>query len=60
MNEIYLDTFYLYDLGKDLYCEIIRNVESYLKVNFGILNRWAYLIVIDNIDMSNKLKINLK
>ena len=59
-NEIYLDTFYLYDLGKDLYCGIIRNVESYQKVNFGILNRWAYLIVIDNIDMSNKLKINLK
>ena len=60
VNEIYLDTFYLYDLGKDLYCGIIRNVESYQKVNFGILNRWAYLIVIDNIDMSNKLKINLK
>ena len=59
-NEIYLDTFYLYDLGKDLYCGIIRNVESYLKVNFEILNRWAYPIVIDNIDMSNKLKINLK
>ena len=60
VNEIYLDTFYLYDLGKDLYCGMIRNVESYLKVNFEILNRWAYPIVIDNIDMSNKLKINLK
>ena len=60
VNEIYLDTFYLYDLGKDLYCGRIRNVESYLKVNFEILNRWAYPIVIDNIDMSNKLKINLK
>ena len=60
VNEIYLDTFYLYDLGKDLYCGMIRNVESYLKVNFEILNRWAYPIVIDKIDTSNKLKINLK
>ena len=59
-NELYLDTFYIHDLGKDVYCGMIRNIESYLKVNFEILNRWAYPIVIDNIDMSNKLKINLK
>ena len=59
-DEIYSDTFYLHELGKDAYCGLIRNVESYLKVNFEILNRWAYPIVIDNIDMSNKLKINLK
>ena len=59
-SELYLDTFYVYDLGKDLYCGLIRNIESYLKVNFEILNRWAYPIVIDNIDMSNKLNINLK
>ena len=59
-DEIYSDTFYLHELGEDTYCGLIRNVESYLKVNFEILNRWAYPIVIDNIDMSNKLKINLK
>ena len=59
-NEIYLDTFYVHNLGRDLYCGMIRNIESYLKVNFEILNRWAYPIVIDNVDMSNKLKINLK
>ena len=59
-NEIYLDTFYMHDLGKDAYCGMIRNAESYLKINFEILNRWAYPIVIDNIDISNKLKINLK
>jgi translation initiation factor eIF-2B subunit epsilon len=59
-NEIYLDTFYIHDLGKDVYCGMIRNIESYLKVNFEIVNRWAYPIVIDNVDMSNKLKINLK
>ena len=59
-SELYLDTFYVYDLGKDLYCGLIRNIESYLKINFEILNRWAYPIVIDNIDMSSKLKINLK
>ena len=59
-DEIYSDTFYLHELGEDAFCGIIRNVESYLKVNFEILNRWAYPIVIDNIDMSNKLKINLK
>ena len=47
-------------MGKDLYSGLIRNIESYLKVNFEILNRWAYPIVIDNIDISIKLKINLK
>ena len=60
VNEIYLNTFYVYDLGKELYCGMIRNIESYLNVNFEILNRWGYPIVIDNIDISNKLKINLK
>ena len=59
-DEIYEDTFYLQELNEDSYCGLIRNVESYLKVNFEILNRWAYPIVIDNIDMSNKLDINLK
>ena len=59
-DEIYEDTFYLQKLNEDSYCGLIRNVESYLKVNFEILNRWAYPIVIDNIDMSNKLEINLK
>mgnify|MGYP006936047681 FL=1 len=46
-NEIYLDTFYIHDLGKDVYCGMIRNIESYLKVNFEIVNRWAYPIVIE-------------
>ena len=59
-DEIYTDTFYLEELNEDAYCGLIRNVESYLKVNFEILNRWAYPIVIDNIDMNNKLGINLK
>ena len=59
-DEIYSDTFYLHELDENAYCGLIRNVESYLKVNFEILNRWAYPIVIENIDMSNKLKINLK
>lgn len=59
-DEIYEDTFYLQELNEDSYCGLIRNVESYLKINFEILNRWAYPIVIDNIDMSNKLEINLK
>ena len=59
-DEIYEDTFYLQELNEDSYCGLIRNVESYLKVSFEILNRWAYPIVIDNIDMSNKLEINLK
>jgi NDP-sugar pyrophosphorylase family protein len=59
-DEIYDDTFYLHELSEDDYCGLIRNIESYLKVNFEILNRWGYPIVIDNIDMSNKLKINLK
>ena len=59
-DEIYEDTFYLQELNENSYCGLIRNIESYLKVNFEILNRWAYPLVIDNIDMSNKLEINLK
>ena len=51
---------FLKELDKDKYCGFIRNIESYLKVNFEILNRWAYPIVIDNIAMSEKLKIYLK
>ena len=58
-NEEIYSTF-LKELNKDKYCGFIRNIESYLKVNFEILNRWAYPIVIDNIAMSEKLKINLK
>ena len=59
-EEIYEDTFYLEELNQDAYCGLIRNVESYLRVNFEMLNRWAYPIVIDNIDMNSKLGINLK
>ena len=55
INDIYEDTFYLNELKEDSYYGLIRNVESYLKLNFKILNRWAYLIVIDNIEMSNHL-----
>ena len=58
-NEEMFSTF-LKELGKDSYCGFIRNIESYLKVNFEILNRWAYPIIIDNIALSEKLKINLK
>ena len=59
-DELYSETIYLYEIGEDSYCGLIRNIESYLKVNFEILNRWAYPIVIDNIYISEKLKINLK
>ena len=57
-NELYPDTFYVHDIGKDAYCGMIRNIESYLKVNFEILNRWAYPIVVDELDVSNKFKTN--
>ena len=55
----YIDTFYLEELNRDTYCGLIRNVESYLRVNLEI-NRWTFTLVIDNIDMSNELGINLK
>ena len=59
-DELYFKTFYVHEFEKKIYCGMIRNIESYFKVNFEILNRWAYPIVLDKIDMSNKLKINLK
>ena len=60
VSEIYMDTFYLFEMGEQDYCGIIRNAESYLKVNFEILNRWAFPIVIEYIDISPKLAINFE
>ena len=59
-SEIYMDTFYLYELGKNDYSGIIRNAESYLKVNFEILNKWAFPLVIEHVDISPKLHINFE
>ena len=59
-SEIYMDTFYLYELGKNDYSGSIRNAESYLKVNFEILNKWAFPLVIEHVDISPKLHINLE
>lgn len=59
-SEIYFDTFYIYELTRDDYIGLIRNPESYLKVNFEILNRWAHPVVIEDLMISPKLNINFK
>ena len=59
-SEIYFDTFYIFELTGDNYIGLIRNPESYLKVNFEILNRWAHPVVIEDIMISPKLNINFK
>ena len=59
-SEIYTDTFYMYEVSRDDYIGLIRNPESYLKVNFEILNRWAYPVVVEDLLISPKLKINYK
>ena len=59
-SEIYFDTFYILELTRDNYIGLIRNPESYLKVNFEILNRWAHPVVIEDIMISPKLNINFK
>ena len=56
-SEIYFDTFYLYELTKNDYLGVVRNIESYFKINFEIINRWAYPITIENILISPELNI---
>ena len=56
-SEIYFDTFYLYELNKNDYLGVIRNIESYFKINYEIINRWAYPITIENILISPELNI---
>ena len=60
VSEIYTDTFYLYEVSRDEYLGLIRNPESYLKVSFEILNKWAHPLVVEELLISQKLNINLK
>lgn len=60
VSDAYCDTFYLYELSADDYVGVIRNVNSYIKVNHEILNRWSHPIVLENLLTSPKLEINLK
>lgn len=60
VSEVYTDTFYLFEISRDYYVGLIRNTESYLKVSFEILNRWAHPMVIEDVFISPKLKINYK
>jgi translation initiation factor eIF-2B subunit epsilon len=59
-SEIYTDTFYLYEMSKDEYVGIIKNVETYHKVNNEILNRWAHPVVLEHISVPSSLNINYK
>lgn len=57
-SEMYLDTFYYYEIGGNDFCNTVKNMESYLKVTFELINRWAYpLFSLDNISLSQKLGI---
>lgn len=58
VSEMYLDTFYLYEIDSSLYCNTIKNMESYLKISNEILNRWAYPISLENLSASKKLNID--
>jgi translation initiation factor eIF-2B subunit epsilon len=60
VSDVHCDTFYLYELSTDDYVGVIRNVNSYFKINNEILNRWAHPIVLENLLISPKLEINLK
>ena len=60
VSDVHCDTFYLHELSTDDYVGVIRNVNSYFKVNNEILNRWAHPIVVENLLISPKLEINLK
>lgn len=58
VSDMYLDTFYFYEIGMNDYCNTIKNMESYLKTTVEIINRWAHpLFSLDNISISQKLGI---
>jgi translation initiation factor eIF-2B subunit epsilon len=57
-SEMYLDTFYYYEIDSDTYCNTIKNIESYLKVTSELLNRWAHPLSIDKITVSKGVNIN--
>ena len=60
VNEIYFDTFYMYEIDRGEYLALIRNHESYLKCNFEVINKWAHPVVIENVLSSPELNINYK
>jgi translation initiation factor eIF-2B subunit epsilon len=59
-SEIYIDQFYLYEITENDYVGNIKNFESYQKVTFEIINRWAHPVVLEHILISGKLDINYK
>lgn len=60
VNEIFSDKFILYELNENDYLGIVKNFESYLKVNLEIINRWAHPITLENLHISAKLKTTFK
>jgi translation initiation factor eIF-2B subunit epsilon len=59
-SEIYVDQFYLYEITENDYVGVIKNFESYNKVSFEIVNRWAHPVVLEHLLISGKLDINYK
>jgi NDP-sugar pyrophosphorylase family protein len=59
-SEIYVDQFYLYEITENDYVGVIKNFESYQKVTFEIVNRWAHPVVLEHLLISGKLDINYK
>ena len=58
VSEMYLDTFYYFCIEENKYCNTIKNLDSYLKVNYEIINRWAHPeYSLENITISQKLGI---
>ena len=60
VNEIFNDTFVLYELSENDYVGIIKNPETYFKVTQEIINRWAHPVVLENLHISPKLKTLFK
>lgn len=60
VNEIFSDKFILYALNENDYLGIVKNFESYLKVNLEIINRWGHPITLENLHISAKLKTSFK
>jgi len=60
VNEIFSDKFILYELSENEFVGIIKNFESFSKVNLEIINRWAHPITLENLHISARLKTSFK
>lgn len=59
-SEIYFDKFHFYEIKKNEYTSVIKNLECYLTISNHLLNRSVYPVVLENVYASKSLDLNYK